>query len=71
MKFRCLAGISQGMTKLRNIFVMIVSIVGLLAGGWIGYELAGILGAILFIPVGAWIGALVGSAPFNLVNFLR
>lgn len=59
------------MTRLRNIFVVVVSTIGLFAGGWIGYDLAGILGAILFIPVGAWVGAVVGSAPFNLMNFLR
>ena len=57
------------MASFRNVLAIAVSIVGLLVGGWIGYDLAGILGAMLFIPVGAWVGALAGSAPFNLAKF--
>lgn len=58
------------MTRFRNIFVLMISIVCMLAGGWLGYVLAGIVGAVFFVPVGAFVGVFIGAAPFNLLNLL-
>ena len=57
------------MGKLHNIITTILSTIGLVLGIWGGYELAGILGAILFAPVGAFAGLAVGVLHVRLLMF--
>ncbi|MGQ3211524.1 MAG: hypothetical protein ACT6U0_21450 [Shinella sp.] len=56
------------MGKVHNIITTILSVVGLFLGAWGGYELAGILGAITFAPIGAFVGLVVGALHIRLLH---
>ncbi|MCT7662848.1 hypothetical protein N5B53_03105 [Shinella kummerowiae] len=58
------------MGKVHNIITTILSTLGLFLGVWVGYELAGILGAITFAPVGALVGFAVSVLHIRLLMFL-
>ncbi|WP_420854856.1 hypothetical protein [Shinella kummerowiae] len=55
---------------MHNIITTILSTLGLFLGVWVGYELAGILGAITFAPVGALVGFAVSVLHIRLLMFL-
>lgn len=59
------------MGKLHNIVSTVLSTMGLLVGMLGGYELAGILGAIMFAPVGAFAGLAVSVLHIRLLMFLN
>jgi hypothetical protein len=59
------------MGKVHNIITTILSTLGLFLGAWGGYDLAGILGAIVFAPVGALVCFVVSVVHVRLLMFLN
>lgn len=43
---------------------------GLIIGGWLGYQLAGILGVLMFVPVGAIVGLCAGLMGWRIIYLL-
>lgn len=63
----------ERMTTLHKTITTLLSTVGLIIGGWLGYHLAGILGVLMFVPVGAVVGlcaGLMGWRIFYLLAFV-
>ncbi len=58
------------MAKLYNAITFILSTVGLILGGWFGYELAGPIGVLIFVPLGALAGLLLSVLNWRLLYFL-
>ncbi|MCJ8053263.1 hypothetical protein GB928_015490 [Shinella curvata] len=56
------------MGKIHNAITTILSTVGLFVGLWGGYDIAGILGAITFAPVGAFVGCTIGMLHIRLLT---
>jgi len=54
------------MGKLHKAIAIILSTVGLILGGWLGYELAGPIGVLVFTPLGALAGLI-----FSILNWRR
>ncbi|TBY61823.1 hypothetical protein E0H46_28630 [Rhizobium leguminosarum bv. viciae] len=48
------------MTRLHKTTRTVLSTMGLIIGGLLGYQLAGILGLVMFVPVGAIVGLCAG-----------
>lgn len=59
------------MGKLHNAITIILSTVGLILGGWLGYELAGPIGVMVFTPLGALAGLVLSILNWRLLYFLR
>ncbi|TBB26325.1 hypothetical protein ELH48_03590 [Rhizobium ruizarguesonis] len=55
------------MVKLHETITTLLSIVGLLLGAWLGYEIAGILGVLMFVPVGALAGLCLGLLGWRII----
>jgi hypothetical protein len=55
------------MGKVHSIITIILSVLGLFLGAWGGYDLAGIVGAIMFAPIGAFVGLVVGALHIRLL----
>ncbi|TQX86762.1 hypothetical protein EQW76_16490 [Rhizobium sp. rho-13.1] len=53
------------MSKARRASLIILSSIGLLLAGVLGFHLAGVVAMILFAPLGALIGLILGSATFR------
>jgi hypothetical protein len=58
------------MTRLHKTITTLLSTLGLIIGGWLGYRLAGILGVLMFVPVGAIVGLCVGLMGWRIVYLL-
>lgn len=58
------------MEKIGNALICILSIVGLILGGWLGYQLAGPIGVVVFVPLGALAGLIVGFLNWRLILLL-
>ncbi|MEB2847119.1 hypothetical protein GAO09_15630 [Rhizobiales bacterium RZME27] len=58
------------MEKARTILATILSTLGLAGGLFLGFALAGPLGALTFAPVGALLGLFVGSCPLTCLSLL-
>lgn len=58
------------MRKLHNAITLILSTAGLFAGGWLGYELAGPLGALVLTPLGALTGLVLSTLNWRLLYIL-
>lgn len=58
------------MGKLRNAITFILSAIGLLIGGWLGYELAGVIGVLVFTPFGALAGLVLSILNWRLLCLL-
>lgn len=50
------------MSKARRVSMFILSTLGLLLAGLLGFHLAGVLAMIIFAPLGALAGLILGSA---------
>jgi hypothetical protein len=57
------------MERLHRIFMTITSTLGLILGIWLGFDLAGVLGAMAFAPAGAFLGGLFGAKPIEILSF--
>jgi hypothetical protein len=60
------------MSKLQAIIAIITTGAGIIGGAWVGALMAGLIGAMLFFPLGGAIGYLVGARPrilLELVDF--
>lgn len=57
------------MGKIHNAITTILSTAGFFLGLWSGYNIAGILGAITFAPVGAFVGLAIGMLHIRLLMF--
>ncbi|NKK59937.1 hypothetical protein ELH40_07605 [Rhizobium ruizarguesonis] len=55
------------MVKLHETITTLLSIVGLLLGAWLGYEIAGIFGVLMFVPVGALAGLCLGLLGWRII----
>lgn len=58
------------MIRLHKTITTLLSIVGLLLGGWLGYEIAGIVGVLMFVPVGAIVGLCAGLLGWRVICLL-
>ncbi|TBD43429.1 MULTISPECIES: hypothetical protein [Rhizobium] len=58
------------MTRLHKTITTLLSTVGLIIGGWLGYQLAGILGVLMFVPVGAIVGLWAGLMGWRIIYLL-
>jgi hypothetical protein len=58
------------MGNLHKATTIILSIIGLILGGWLGYELAGPIGVLVFTPLGALAGLVVSFLNWRLLYFL-
>lgn len=53
------------MSKARRASLLILSSLGLLLAGMLGFHLAGVLAVMVFAPIGAFLGLILGSATFR------
>ncbi len=58
------------MRKLHNAITFILSTLGLVLSGWLGYELGGLIGVLLFTPLGALAGLVLSILNWRLLYFL-
>ncbi|MBY5539333.1 hypothetical protein HFO60_04620 [Rhizobium leguminosarum] len=58
------------MTTLHKTITTLLSTMGLIVGGWLGYQLAGILGALMFLAVGAIVGLCAGLMGWRIIYLL-
>ncbi|MBY5701023.1 hypothetical protein [Rhizobium leguminosarum] len=58
------------MTRLHKTITTLLSTMGLIIGGWLGYQLAGILGVLMFVPVGAIVGLCAGLMGWRIIYLL-
>jgi hypothetical protein len=58
------------MGKLHQAVGFILSTIGLILGGWLGYELAGLIGVLVFTPLGALAGLILSILNWRLFYFL-
>ncbi|TBD04768.1 hypothetical protein ELH21_10330 [Rhizobium leguminosarum] len=58
------------MTRLHQTITTLLSTVGLIVGGLLGYQLAGILGVLRFMPVGAIVGRCAGLMGWRTIYLL-
>ncbi|WP_163880923.1 MULTISPECIES: hypothetical protein [Rhizobium] len=58
------------MTRLRKTITTLLSTLGLIIGGWLGYQLAGILGVLMFVPVGAIVGLCAGLMGWRIIYWM-
>ncbi|TAV45350.1 hypothetical protein ELI30_27230 (plasmid) [Rhizobium leguminosarum] len=58
------------MTRLHQTITTLLSTMGLIIGGWLGYQLAGILGVLMFMPVGAIAGLCAGLMGWRIIDLL-
>ncbi|NKM65311.1 hypothetical protein GFL58_30820 [Rhizobium leguminosarum bv. viciae] len=58
------------MTTLHKTITTLLSTMGLIVGGWLGYQLAGTLGALMFLAVGAIVGLFAGLMGWRIIYLL-
>ena len=58
------------MTRLHKAITTLLSTMGLIIGGWLGYQLAGMLGVLMFMPVGAIVGLCAGLMGWRIIYLL-
>lgn len=58
------------MEKLHKAIIRLMSAIGLFLGGWFGYEFAGPIGVLLFVPLGTPAGLIMGVLNWRLILLL-
>jgi hypothetical protein len=58
------------MGRLHKAITIILSAIGLILGGWLGYELAGPIGVLVFTPLGALAGSILSILNWRLLYYL-
>jgi|EndMetStandDraft_8_1072994.scaffolds.fasta_scaffold8701559_1 hypothetical protein len=59
------------MGKLHKAIALIQTTIGLILVGWLGFELAGPIGILVFTPLGAMVGLVLSILNWRLHYFLR
>jgi hypothetical protein len=58
------------MVRLHKTITTLLGILGLIVCGWWGYEIAGTLGILMFVPVGALVGLCLGLLGWRTIYML-
>ncbi|PYB71863.1 hypothetical protein DMY87_16850 [Rhizobium wuzhouense] len=58
------------METLHRTVTVIVSTIGLILGGWFGYDLAGPIGVLMFVPLGALAGLILSTLSWRIIYLL-
>jgi hypothetical protein len=58
------------MSKLQAIIAIVMISVGIVAGAWFGFVMAGWIGAMLFFPFGGGLGYFIGARPSIIWDIL-
>lgn len=58
------------MRKLHTAVTLILSTTGLIVGGWLGYELVGPMGVLVFTSLGALAGLVLSTINWRLLYLL-
>lgn len=59
------------MGKLQQMITTILSLIGLVGGAVVGYQTAGILGIVVFTPLGALAGLILGCLGWHALFLLE